>query len=58
MVINISTSDHHNYLLYLILDDFGLQPLDNQNRLTLPVIIEDRHSNKSPHNCLSIDGMI
>lgn len=31
----------------LILDDFGLQPLDNQNRLTLLEIIEDRHSNKS-----------
>lgn len=31
----------------IILDDFGLQPLDNQNRLTLLEIIEDRHSNKS-----------
>ena len=31
----------------LILDDFGLQPLDNQNRLTLLEIIEDRHNNKS-----------
>ncbi len=26
-----------------ILDDFGLQPLDNQNRQTLMEIIEDRH---------------
>lgn len=31
----------------LILDDFGLQQLDNQNRLTLLEIIEDRQSNKS-----------
>lgn len=27
----------------IILDDFGLQPLDNQSRLTLLEIIEDRH---------------
>ena len=31
----------------LILDDFGLQPLDNQNRLTLLEIIEDRNNQKS-----------
>ena len=31
----------------LILDDFGLQPLDNQNRLTLLEIIEDRNNKKS-----------
>jgi DNA replication protein DnaC len=31
----------------LILDDFGLQPLDNQNRLTLLEIIEDRHNKGS-----------
>ncbi len=28
----------------LILDDFGLQPLDSQNRITLLEIIEDRHN--------------
>lgn len=31
----------------LIIDDFGLQPLDAQNRLTLIEIIEDRHGIKS-----------
>jgi len=31
----------------LILDDFGLQPLDNYNRSTLMEIIEDRHGRKS-----------
>lgn len=31
----------------LILDDFGLQPLDANNRLMLLEIIEDRHGNKS-----------
>jgi DNA replication protein DnaC len=31
----------------LILDDFGLQPLDNQNRQTLMEIIEDRHGKSS-----------
>jgi DNA replication protein DnaC len=31
----------------LILDDFGLQQLDNQNRLTLLEIIEDRNNKKS-----------
>jgi DNA replication protein DnaC len=31
----------------LILDDFGLQPLDNNNRNVLMEIIEDRHSRKS-----------
>jgi DNA replication protein DnaC len=31
----------------LILDDFGLQPLDNQNRMTLLEIIEDRHGKGS-----------
>lgn len=31
----------------LILDDFGLQPLDNYNRSTLMEIIEDRHARKS-----------
>jgi DNA replication protein DnaC len=31
----------------IILDDFGLQPLDNQNRITLLEIIEDRHNNGS-----------
>lgn len=29
----------------IILDDFGLQPLDGQNRITLLEIIEDRHKN-------------
>jgi DNA replication protein DnaC len=28
----------------IILDDFGLQPLDNQNRIALLEIIEDRHN--------------
>ncbi len=31
----------------LILDDFGLQPFDRQNRLTLLEILEDRHGLKS-----------
>lgn len=31
----------------LILDDFGLQPMDNQNRSALMEIIEDRHGNRS-----------
>ena len=31
----------------LILDDFGLQPLDNHNRMTLLEIIEDRHGKGS-----------
>jgi len=31
----------------VIIDDFGLQPLDNQNRMTLLEIIEDRHNKGS-----------
>lgn len=31
----------------LILDDFGLRPFDNESRLALLEIIEDRHSKKS-----------
>ena len=31
----------------LILDDFGLQPLDNEARMILLEIIEDRHGRKS-----------
>jgi len=31
----------------LILDDFGLQPFDNQSRMLLMEIIEDRHEKKS-----------
>ncbi len=31
----------------IILDDFGLQPLDSQNRIALLEIIEDRHSRGS-----------
>ena len=31
----------------LILDDFGLQALDHQNRMMLLEIIEDRHGKKS-----------
>lgn len=31
----------------LILDDFGLQAFDNQDRETLMDIIDDRHSKKS-----------
>jgi len=31
----------------LILDDFGMQPLDNQSRLGLMEIIEDRHGRRS-----------
>ena len=31
----------------LIFDDFGMQPLDNQNRMTLLEIIEDRHGRGS-----------
>lgn len=31
----------------LILDDFGLQPLDNTARMILLEIIEDRHGRKS-----------
>ncbi|MCR6637480.1 MAG: IS21-like element helper ATPase IstB [Sporocytophaga sp.] len=35
----------------LILDDFGLQPLDTQKRLELLEIIEDRHGRKSTIIC-------
>lgn len=31
----------------LILDDFGLQPLDSQNRAALIELIEDRHGRRS-----------
>ncbi len=31
----------------IIIDDFGLQPLDNQNRIALLEIIEDRHNKGS-----------
>ena len=31
----------------IILDDFGMQPLDSQNRITLLEIIEDRHNKGS-----------
>jgi len=31
----------------LILDDFGLQPLDNQNRAAMMELIEDRHGRRS-----------
>ena len=31
----------------LILDDFGIQPLDAQSRMLLMEIIEDRHGKKS-----------
>ena len=31
----------------LILDDFGLQPMDNQNRSALMELIEDRHGKRS-----------
>ena len=31
----------------IILDDFGLQPLDSQNRIALLEIIEDRHNKGS-----------
>jgi len=31
----------------IILDDFGLQPLDSQNRITLLEVIEDRHNKGS-----------
>lgn len=31
----------------LIIDDFGLQPLDNQSRLSFLEIIEDRHESRS-----------
>ncbi len=31
----------------IILNDFGLQALDSQNRITLLEIIEDRHNNGS-----------
>lgn len=31
----------------VIIDDFGLQPLDNQNRMTLLEIIEDHYERKS-----------
>jgi DNA replication protein DnaC len=32
---------------FLIIDDFGIQPLDSQNRSTLMEIIEDRHEKAS-----------
>jgi DNA replication protein DnaC len=31
----------------LIIDDFGLQPLDNQSRLSFLEIVEDRHEKRS-----------
>ena len=31
----------------IILDDFGLQPMDNQNRMAFLEIIEDRHGKNS-----------
>jgi DNA replication protein DnaC len=31
----------------IILDDFGIQPFDNQSRLILMELIEDRHGKKS-----------
>jgi DNA replication protein DnaC len=31
----------------LILDDFGLQPMDNHNRSALMELIEDRHGKRS-----------
>jgi len=31
----------------LILDDFGIQPFDNQNRAVVLDIIEDRHGKRS-----------
>lgn len=31
----------------IILDDFGLQPLDSQNRIALLELIEDRHNSGS-----------
>ena len=31
----------------IILDDFGMQPMDNQNRLALLDLIEDRHGKRS-----------
>jgi len=31
----------------LIIDDFGLQPLDGQNRHMVLEIMEDRHGNRS-----------
>ncbi|WP_205728696.1 ATP-binding protein [Flavobacterium sp. GT3P67] len=31
----------------IILDDFGLQALDNSNRITLLELTEDRHNNGS-----------
>ena len=31
----------------IIIDDFGLEPLDAQNRLTLLEILEDRHGRRS-----------
>ena len=34
-------------LQLIILDDFGLQPMDNQNRMAFLEIIEDRHSKNS-----------
>jgi DNA replication protein DnaC len=39
--------DHIEKQDLLILDDFGLQPLDANNRMMLLEIIEDRHSKKS-----------
>ncbi len=40
----------------IILDDFGLQPLDNQNRIALLEIIEDRHNNRFDNRNLSNTG--
>ena len=41
MIKNIEKTD------VLILDDFGLEPLDQENRLMLLEILEDRHGRKS-----------
>lgn len=40
----------------IILDDFGLQPLDNQSRLALLEIIEDRHAKGSCYYHFSTAG--
>lgn len=48
-----ATGAHHKFLRglertdLLILDDFGLWPLNHQNRLDLLEIIEDRHGRRS-----------
>ena len=43
----IKLLDHFERVSLIILDDFGLQPLDNAIKLTLLQMLEDRYAKKS-----------